>query len=48
LRVGYFLTLNKEASGIYPVVILDYSCYEVMTRCPDHGDATTRVVEEEE
>jgi hypothetical protein len=30
------------------VVIFDYYWCEVITRCPDHGDATRRLVEEVE
>jgi hypothetical protein len=48
LRAGYFLTFRKEAPRIYQVVIFDYTCTKVMTRCPDHGDTTRLVVEEED
>jgi hypothetical protein len=48
LRVGNFITFQKEASEIYKVVILNYTCTEVMTTCSNHEDATRLVVEEEE
>jgi hypothetical protein len=48
LRVGHFLNFQKEAPGIYRLVIFDYTYFEVMTRYLDHGDATRLVVEEEE
>jgi hypothetical protein len=35
-RVGYFSSFRRDAPGIYQVVIFDYTCTEVMTRCPDH------------
>lgn len=46
LQVGYFLTFKKLNDDEYRVVIFDYSCCEVVTKCPDHGDATRRIVEE--
>ena len=46
LKIGQFLTFKKESAGVYRVVIFDHTCTEVMTRCPDHGDATRCVVEE--
>jgi hypothetical protein len=36
LNVGHFLTFHKDAPGLYIVVIFDYTCTQVMTRCPDH------------
>jgi hypothetical protein len=48
LRVGYFLTFRKEAPRVYRVMLFNYTCSEVMTLCPDDGNATRLVVEEED
>jgi hypothetical protein len=48
LKVGHFLTFQKDAPGVSEVVIFDYTRTKVMTRCPDHGVATRLVVADEE
>jgi hypothetical protein len=48
LKIGYVLTFRKEAPGVYRVVIFDYTYTEVMPICPDHGNTTRLVVEEED
>jgi hypothetical protein len=47
LKIGQFLTFKKASSFAYNVVIFDHTCTEVMTRCPDHGDATRCIMVEE-
>ncbi|KAK1611940.1 hypothetical protein QYE76_035613 [Lolium multiflorum] len=44
LQVGQFLIFKRVSSFEYSVVIFDYTCTEVMTRCGYHGDATRCVV----
>ncbi|KAK1609397.1 hypothetical protein QYE76_033070 [Lolium multiflorum] len=40
LQVCQFLIFKKVSSFEYSVLIFDYTCTEVMTRCRYHGDAT--------
>jgi hypothetical protein len=48
LKIGQFLTFKKVSSFEFSVIIFDHTCTEVMTRFPDHGDATRCIVFEEE
>jgi hypothetical protein len=48
LKIGQFRTFRMVSTGEYSVVIVDHTCTEVMTRCPNHGDATRCVIVEEE
>ena len=44
LKIGYFLTLTAK---VYKVVIFNYSCAEVVERCPDQPEAFQRYVDGE-
>jgi hypothetical protein len=44
LQVGQFLIFKKVSSFEYSVVIFDYTCTKVVTKCHCHGDATRCVV----
>jgi hypothetical protein len=48
LKIGQFLTFKKVSILEYSVVIFDHTCTEVMSRCPEHGDATRCVVFKED
>jgi hypothetical protein len=48
LKIGQFFTFKKVSTFEYSVVIFDLTFTEVMSKCPDHGDATRCVVFEEE
>jgi hypothetical protein len=44
---GWLLpNLQDYTMNEYIVVNFDYTCCEVMTKCPDHADATRRTVEQ--
>jgi hypothetical protein len=48
LKICQFLTFKKVSASEFSVVIFNHTCIKVMTRCPDHGDATRCVIIEEE
>ncbi|KAK1643801.1 hypothetical protein QYE76_061606 [Lolium multiflorum] len=48
LKICQFLTFKKVSTLEYSLVIFDHTCTDVMSRCPDHGDATGCVIFEEE
>jgi hypothetical protein len=50
LKIGYLLFFKKLTAREYRVVVFDYSCCEVVGRCPEHPRSTRRLqaAEEEE
>jgi hypothetical protein len=44
LKIGQFLTFKKVSTFEYNVVIFDHTYTEMMSRCPDHSDATRCVI----
>jgi hypothetical protein len=48
LKIGYMLFFKKLSARDYKVVVFDYSCCEVVDRCPQHPKSTRRLQEDEE
>jgi hypothetical protein len=46
LKVGYFLIFKKLNLKEYKLVIFDYSCCQVMKKCPNHEDATRMMMKD--
>ena len=43
LKIGYMLFFKKLSAKEYKVVIFDYSCCEVVGRCPQHPECSKRL-----
>jgi hypothetical protein len=41
-RVGFMLILEQITRQEYYVAIVNYTCCEVVTKCPQHADSTTK------
>jgi hypothetical protein len=48
LKIGYMLLFKKLSGREYIVVLFDYSCCEVVGRCPQHPDYMKRSDEGDE
>jgi hypothetical protein len=48
LKIGYLLFFKKLTAREYRVVIFDYSCCEVVGRCPEHPHSMRRLQAAEE
>jgi hypothetical protein len=48
IKIGYMLTFEKNVDNVYYVAIFDYTCCEVVTKCPAHDCKFVRVVDEME
>jgi hypothetical protein len=47
LKIGYMLFFKKLSARDYKVVVFDYSCCEVVGRCPQHPKSMRRLQEDE-
>jgi hypothetical protein len=48
LKIGYLLFFKKLTAREYRVVVFDYSCCEVVDRCPEHPRSMRRLQATEE
>jgi hypothetical protein len=48
LKIGYLLFFKKLTAREYRVVVFDYSCCEVVGRCPEHPRSMRRLRADEE
>jgi hypothetical protein len=48
LKIGYILFFKKLTARAYRVVVFDYSCCEVVGRCPEHPRSMRRLQANEE
>jgi hypothetical protein len=48
LKIGYLLFFKKLTAKEYRVVVFDYSCCEVVGRCPEHPHSMRRLQADKE
>jgi hypothetical protein len=48
LKIGYLMFFKKLTAREYRVVVLDYSCCELVGRCPEHPRSMRRLQAAEE
>jgi hypothetical protein len=48
LKIGYLLFFKKLTAKEYRVVVFDYSCCEVIGRCPEHPRSMRRLQVDDE
>jgi hypothetical protein len=48
LKIGYLIFFKKLSAKEYRVVVFDYSCCEVIGRCPEHPRSMRRLQADEE
>jgi hypothetical protein len=48
LKIGYLLFFKNLTAREYRVVVFDYSCCEVVGRCPEHPHSMRRLQTDEE
>jgi hypothetical protein len=48
LKIGYMIFFKKLSAREYIVAVFDYSCCEVVGRCPQHPHFMKRPDEDEE